>query len=125
MRRPSREVTTVRPFDTPRRSAQRSAGQLQRPSRIAVWRAGNAELDIDLLDVTEVTGGDELPEPLIHRLMQVVEAFHDLTRPGPGDIAYQRCFGRVAGRASRSAHACRRSMRTGSTWACRELTSAL
>jgi hypothetical protein len=46
---------------------RRSAGQLQRPSRIAIKRAWDAQLNLDLLDVTELTGGDELPEPLIHR----------------------------------------------------------
>jgi hypothetical protein len=58
---------------------RRSTGQLQRPSRIAIWRAGDAQLDIDLLDVTQLAGGDELTEPLIHWMMQVVEAFHDMT----------------------------------------------
>jgi len=48
---------------------RRSAGRLQRPSRIAVWGAWDAQLDVDLLDVTELAGGDELTEPLIHRMV--------------------------------------------------------
>jgi hypothetical protein len=44
--------------------------------------AWDAQLDVDLLDVTELAGGDELTEPLIHRMVQVVEAFHDLTWRG-------------------------------------------
>jgi hypothetical protein len=31
-------------------------------------------------------------------MVQVVEAFHDLTWRGPGDIAHQRGFGRVPGK---------------------------
>jgi hypothetical protein len=51
----------------------------QRPSWIAIWRRGNGQLDVDLLDVTELAGDDELTEPPIHRMVQVVEAFHNLT----------------------------------------------
>jgi hypothetical protein len=58
----------------------------------------DTQLDVDLPDLAECSGGDELPEPQIHGMMQVMEAFHDLTWRGPGDIAHQRCFGRVPGK---------------------------
>ena len=48
---------------------RRSTGQLQRPSRIAIWRAGNAQLDVDPLDLAEFARGDEFTEPLMHRVV--------------------------------------------------------
>jgi hypothetical protein len=94
---------------------QRSAGEVERPARVAVVRLGHRDQRVDALELAQLAGVEQREQPLHHRVEQVVEALHHGDAGLLRGVADLHASSAVEANGFSTGHACRPRRRRGST----------